>query len=75
MGWTKFPLPPPPMTIDAPLPSQRQGSKRAHNLSVSSCPRVPNYTIGRDSGKKSEPRVLGVSTAIQPTQVTQNPKI
>jgi len=44
--------PPPPMAIDAPLPSQRQGSKRAHNLSVSSHPRVPNYTIGWDRGEE-----------------------
>jgi hypothetical protein len=49
-----------PMTIDAPLPSQRQGSERACNLSVSSHLRVPNYRIGRDR-EKSEPRVLRVS--------------
>jgi hypothetical protein len=44
--------PPPPTAIDAPLPSRRRGSKRAHNLSVSSHPRVPNYTIGRDRGEE-----------------------
>jgi hypothetical protein len=46
--------PPPPMEIDAPLPSQRQGSKRAHSLSVSSHPRVPNNTMGRDRGRGVE---------------------
>jgi hypothetical protein len=48
----KFLLPPLPMANDALLPSQRQGSKRACNLSVSSCPRVPNYTIGRNRGEE-----------------------
>jgi hypothetical protein len=42
--------PPPPMAMNAPLPSRRQGSKRACNLIVSSHPRVPNYMIGRDRG-------------------------
>jgi hypothetical protein len=45
-------LPPPLMAFDAPLPSQRPGSKRACNLSVSSRPRVPNYMIGRDRGEE-----------------------
>jgi hypothetical protein len=44
--------PPPPMAIDALLPSRRQGSKRACNLSVSSRLRVHNYTIGRDRGEE-----------------------
>jgi hypothetical protein len=48
----KFPLPPLPMAIDATLPSQRQDSKRACNLSGFSHPRVPNYTIGRDRGEE-----------------------
>ncbi len=39
-----------PMVMHAPLPSQRQGSKRACNLSVSSHPRVLNGRIGRDRG-------------------------
>jgi hypothetical protein len=51
-GGNNFPLPPLPMAIDASLRSRRQGSKRARNLSVSSCPRVPNYTIGRDRGEE-----------------------
>jgi hypothetical protein len=42
----------PPMAFDAPLPSQRQGSKRTCNLSVSSHPKVPNYRIGRDRGEE-----------------------
>ncbi len=44
--------PPPPMAIDALLPSQRKDSKRARNLSVSSHPRVSNYTIGRNRGEE-----------------------
>jgi hypothetical protein len=52
VGWDKFPLPPLLMAIDAPLSSQRRGSKRARNLSVSSRPRVPNYMIGRDRGEE-----------------------
>ncbi len=56
-GWqrrdgNKFPLPSQPKAMKAPLSSRRQGSKRAHNLSVSSHPRVPNYTIGRDRGEE-----------------------
>jgi hypothetical protein len=51
MGINSFSLPC-QMAIDAPLPSQRQGSKRACNLSVSSHPRVPNYTIGRHRGEE-----------------------
>jgi hypothetical protein len=48
----KFPLPPQPKAMKAPLPSQRQGSNRAHNLSVSSRPIVPSYMIGRDRGEE-----------------------
>jgi hypothetical protein len=46
--------PPPPTAMNAPLPSQRQGSERACNLSVSSRPRVPNYTIALGRDRKEE---------------------
>jgi hypothetical protein len=37
-----------PMVVIALLPFQRQGSKRACNLSDSSCPRDLGYKIGKD---------------------------
>jgi hypothetical protein len=43
------------MAIDDPLPSRRQGSKKARNLSVSSRPRVPNYMIAGGIEEKSKP--------------------
>jgi hypothetical protein len=44
--------PPLPKEMNAPLPSQRQGSKRACNLIVSSRSRVTTYLIGRDRGEE-----------------------
>jgi hypothetical protein len=45
------------------------GGKGKQSVSVSSHPRVPNYTIGGIE-EKSEPRVLRVSTAIHQQSVT-----